>query len=87
MKLTAFLRKILPLMMAVATVTVGTSNSYAGVMHTGVSPTTYTDFGQNTGRYTTNPNALLEYLRMRDGGIVINYTNGQPCYTIANEQG
>lgn len=87
MKLTAFLRKILPLMMAVAAVTVGTSNSYAGVMHTGVSPTTYTDFGQNTGRYTTNPNALLEYLRMRDGGIVINYTNGQPCYTIANEQG
>ncbi len=87
MKLTAFLRKILPLMM-VATVTLGTTSAWAGVMHTGVSQATYTDFGQNKGRYTTTANALLDHLRQRDGGIVLTYANGQKeQVAISYEQG
>lgn len=73
--------------MTVTGVTVGTSNSQAGVMHEDISIMTYTDFGQNKGRYTTTANALLDYIRQRDGGVVITYTGGQESYTISNEQG
>lgn len=86
MKLTAFLRKILPLMMAVATVTVGTSNSYAANMSSDVSIITYTDFGQNMGWYKTSDasNALLTYLRNQAGGVTILRADGS-VYTMPQE--
>ena len=62
----------------------------AGVMHEDVHLQTYTDFGQNKGRYVVDGrvNALLQYIREEvDKGIVINYTDGTPSYTISNEQG
>lgn len=78
MKLTAFLRKILPLMMAVATVTVGTFNSYAANMSSDVSIITYADFGQNMGWYKTSDasNALLTYLRNQADGVTILRADG-----------
>ncbi|MBR4107461.1 MAG: PEP-CTERM sorting domain-containing protein [Akkermansia sp.] len=62
---------------------------YAGCMHEDAYLTTYTDFGQNRGRYVvgTRVNALLEHLREKDGGIAIEYKDGTPTYIISNEQG
>ncbi len=86
MKLTAFLRKILPLMMAVTVVTVGSFNSYAANMNSDVSIITYTDFGQNMGWYKTNDasNALLTYLRNQAGGVTILRADGT-VYTMPHE--
>ncbi len=61
----------------------------AGTMHDDVSFQTYTDYGQNLGRYVQgcNANALLQYIRNEvEHGIVIHYTDGT-SYTISNEQG
>lgn len=53
----------------------------AGVMHSAVSVKTYTDFGQNMGRYKTGTtNALLSYLNA--SGVTINYTDGRAAYTL-----
>ncbi len=42
---------------------------------------TYTDFGQNMGRYSVgNTNALLDYLNK--DGVKITYTGGQAAYTL-----
>lgn len=83
------LRKcLLALMPAVLSVTCGTAN--AGVMHPDVTFQTYTDYGQNLGRYAvgTKVNALLQYIRTDvDKGILIHYTDGEPYFTISNEQG
>lgn len=86
MKLTAFLRKILPLMMAVTVATVGSFNSYAANMNSDVSIITYTDFGQNMGWYKTNDasNALLTYLRNQAGGVTILRADGT-VYTMPHE--
>lgn len=55
----------------------------AAVMHSDVSLLTYTDFGQNMGRYATGPvNSLLTYIREQEGGVTISYTGGQPTYTM-----
>lgn len=51
-------------------------------MHSDVSIQTYTDFGQNTGRYTTASNALLDYIREQEGGVLIYYTGGQESYKL-----
>ncbi len=62
----------------------------AGVMHEDASYQTYTDFGQNRGRYVvgTGVNALLQHIRTDvDNGIVIHYTDGTTPYTISNTQG
>ena len=58
-------------------------------MHSAVTLVTYTDFGQNCGRYIAGDggNALLQYIRQQEGGIAITYTNGQADYVISNEQG
>ena len=49
----------------------------AAVRHTDVSTMTYVDFATNSGRYTTGTtNALLDYIRQRDGGVKIEYTSG-----------
>lgn len=51
----------------------------AGIMNSDVSMVTYTDFGQNKGRYVTDAdaNALLKHLRQQSGGVVISYDGGQ----------
>lgn len=66
----------------------------AGQMHSDVSIITYTDFGQNKGRYVTGEsvNALLQHIRDtegrdKEGGIAIHYTDGTTPYLISNEQG
>ncbi len=87
LRLPSLLRRLLIAATTVTGVTIGTSNTQAGVMHEDISIMTYTDFGQNKGRYTTTANALLDYIRQRDGGIVITYTGGQNPYIISNEQG
>lgn len=53
----------------------------AGYMHGDASLLTYTDFGQNMGRYAVgNTNALLDYIN-RDG-VKITYTGGQADYAM-----
>lgn len=55
----------------------------AAVRHTDVSLDTYVDFANNAGRYVAGvTNAMLDYLRERDGGVLISYTAGQPDYTM-----
>ncbi|MBQ9759155.1 MAG: hypothetical protein IJW12_05215, partial [Opitutales bacterium] len=54
----------------------------AAVMHSDVSIQTYTDFGQNKGRYSTTTNALLEYIRATEGGVYIYYTGEQESYRL-----
>ncbi len=54
----------------------------ASVQHPDVSIQTYTDFGQNKGRYVVgNTNALLQYIRAEEG-VRITYTGGQADYTL-----
>ena len=59
------------------------STAQAAVRHTDVSTMTYVDFATNSGRYTTGTtNALLDYIRQRDGGVRIEYTRGQCGYVL-----
>ena len=63
--------------------TLGTSNLYAGGMHSQVSLVTYTDFGQNMGRYRVEGvNELLSSIRQEEGGVVITYIEGHDDYTL-----
>ncbi len=60
----------------------------ASTMHGDVSLVTYTDFGQNAGRYDVGvTNELLQQIREEAGGIVISYTGGQADYVIPLNQG
>lgn len=56
----------------------------AAIMHSDATLITYTDFGQNTGRYKTteSANALLQYIRQQAGGVTITYTGGQQTYIM-----
>lgn len=59
------------------------SAAEAAVRHTDVSLNTYVDFANNNGRYVTGvTNAMLDYIRQRDGGVRISYTGGQADYTL-----
>lgn len=59
------------------------SAAEAAVRHTDVSLNTYVDFANNNGRYVAGvTNAMLDYIRLRDGGVCISYTGGQPDYTL-----
>ena len=63
-------------------------SAQASVMHGDVPLITYTDFGQNAGRFVAGEtNALLQHIRERDGGIYIDYTGGQDSYLIPLAQG
>ncbi len=55
----------------------------ASTLRSEVSFITYTDFGQNMGRYKTDTTAndLLLYLRQQAGGVKIEYQNGD-SYTL-----
>ncbi len=79
-------RALLAAMAAVATFA---SSATAGVMHSDATYQTYTDFGQNKGRYVVggNVNALLSHIREKEGGITIDYTDGNESFLISNEQG
>ena len=69
--------------------TVVAQTAQASLMSNDASLITYTDFGQNCGRYVAGDggNALLKYIRQQEGGIAITYTNGQADYIIPNSQG
>lgn len=79
-------RALLAAMAAVATFA---PSATAGVMHSDATYQTYTDFGQNCGRYVVGSkvNALLSHIRNEAGGITIDYTDGNDSYVISNEQG
>lgn len=86
--LPTLLRKsLLAVLAAVAGVTM--VPVYAGVTHSDVPLQTYTDFGQNKGRYVVEGrvNALLDHIRYEEGGIGVAYTDGQDTYYIPYEQG
>lgn len=56
----------------------------AALLHHDVDLLTYTDFGQNRGRYsTTEVNELLSELNRN--GVTIGYTGGQDSYTLPQE--
>ncbi len=60
------------------------SVSLGGIMHQDVSFQTYTDFGQNMGRYSTGAtNALLQHIHA--DGVIISYTGGQADQKLAHE--
>lgn len=86
----SFLSK-LTLVAAAVSATLAAPEAHAGAMHTDVSFQTYTDFGQNKGRYATGGqvNALLDYIRREvDGGIKITYANGKEgSFVIPYAQG
>ncbi len=88
-RLNLSLRRALMAAMAAACTLLSTT-AWGGVMHDDVSFQTYTDFGQNRGRYVVGSqvNELLSYIRSDkvDNGIVIHYEAGG-SYTISNEQG
>ncbi len=68
---------------AISTVAAFTCNptAEAADQHADVSLLTYTDFGQNMGRYAVgNTNALLKHLNA--GGVTISYEGGQADYTL-----
>lgn len=78
------LRRALIAAFCVTAVTLGTSGSNASVLHSDVSLKTYTDFGQNMGRYRVREvNALLEHLNK--DGVKITYTGGQETFTLPHE--
>ena len=53
----------------------------ASVQHQDASVVTYTDFGQNAGRYSVGvTNALLQYVNRN--GVVLTYTGGQADYVL-----
>lgn len=74
------LRKAL---LAVLASTTFFSAADAACLHAAVSPTTYTDFGQNMARYSVyQVNELLTSIIARDGGVQIPYTTGEEPGTL-----
>lgn len=77
------LRLPLPLFQALisATVAACACTAEAAILYSGISIATYTDFGQNMGRYRVyETNALLNYLNQ--DGVRISYLDGSPDYTL-----
>ncbi len=75
-------RSVLAAMSLVAAFTCSPT-AEAAHQHADVSTITYTDFGQNRGRYVTgNTNALLKHIRQQEGGVTISYAGGQADYTL-----
>ncbi len=65
-----------------ASFVVATQNVMGANMHADITQLTYTDFGQNMGRYAVgNTNAMMDYIRNRDG-VRITYTGGQDDYVL-----
>ena len=75
LRLNLSLRRSLLAAIAVAVSTLGSYNSYAAVMHNDISLQTYTDFGQNCGRYQAGRvNAMLGAVREAENGVVLYYS-------------
>lgn len=78
------LRRALIAAFCVTAFTLGTSSVDASNLHSDVSLKTYTDFGQNMGRYRVREvNALLEHLNK--DGVKITYTGGQEAFTLPHQ--
>ena len=58
--------------LSVFAATLGTSNTYASMMYSDSSLVTYTDFGQNMGRYVAGDkvNELLAHIRSEQGTLI-----------------
>ncbi len=77
------LRRSLVALFSAFTVSLSVNTAVASIGHADVSQVTYTDFGQNMGRYKAgNTNAMLQYIRERDGGVVIEYLGGQEPFIM-----
>ena len=73
-------------LLAVLASTMCTTSAYGAGMHSQVSIVTYTDFGQNMGRYRVNGvNDLLSSIRRKEGGVVITYLEGHDDYTLEHD--
>ncbi len=82
------LRKSL-LAVFIGSLAVTSHSAYAGIMHSDATIATYTDFGQNKGRFVvgSSVNSLMQHIRDTEGGIGIEYTDGTPTYYLSNQQG
>lgn len=79
-----FLRKCLLLVCAATAAT----TAWGGGMHSDVAKRTYSDFGQNKGRFrVTGISSMLQAIRDKDGGIAIQKTNGDVTWVIPESQG
>lgn len=58
----------------------------AAIRHVDASLQTYVDFATNSGRYVADDkaNAMLNYIRERDGGVLIYYTTGPAAQKLPN---
>ena len=79
------LRKALLATFPLLLAALGTTHSSASMMRDEASITTYTDFGQNMGRYVVGDkvNALLQHIRTEAGGAEIEYRDGT-TYVMTN---
>lgn len=79
-----FLRKSLLLICAATAAT----TAWGGGMHTDVDKRTYSDFGQNKGRFrVTGISTMLQAIRDKDGGIAMPKANGDVTWVLPEEQG
>ncbi len=61
---------------------------WGGGMHEDMSKRTYSDYGQNKGRFRVSGiSSMLQAIRDRDGGITIQKTNGDVTWVIPESQG
>ena len=59
-----------------------------GGMHEDVDKRTYSDFGQNKGRFrVTGISSMLQAIREKDGGIAIPKANGEVTWVLPEAQG
>ncbi len=78
------LRKCLLLICAATAAT----TAWGGGMHEDVDKRTYSDFGQNKGRFrVTGISSMLQAIRDKDGGIAMPKANGEVTWVLPEEQG
>ncbi len=75
------------LLLSLSTLAFFSQTVQAGTLHSQATLQTYTDFGQNMGRYVTGSrvNALLAAIRKNEG-ITITYTDGRAPYRLVTDQ-
>ena len=62
--------------------------AWGGGMHEDMSKRTYSDYGQNKGRFRVSGiSSMLQAIRDRDGGIAIQKPNGDVTWVIPESQG
>lgn len=66
----------------------GCSCVHAAVMHSDVSRNTCIDFASNSGRFAVGvTSAMLDFIRERDGGVMLSYTDSAAKESYALEHG